>query len=368
MNGWEYCKNILCIRADNMGDVIMTTPAFSALKKTFGAKLTLLTSKNGSLIAPHIKEINETITFDLPWVQTATGNAGIQLLALSDQLKTKHFDGVIIFTVYSQSALPAALLAFLAEIPRRLAYCRENPYNLLTHWLPDKEPYSKINHQVERDLALIRSIGAIAEQIPLSLQFNNKLLDVVKEKLAANNVKIERSWIILHPGVSEQKRRYPDEYWVKIGKLLVEQKRLPVLVTGSNAESGLTEDIAMKIGDGAFSLGGKLDIEQFIVLISASQAVISVNTGTIHISAATQTPQVVLYAQTNPQHTPWKSPHKILPFSVDDDLRSKNEIIRYVNNQLYSQWIPYPSPEIVISALDDLISPEQDSLPNFEVA
>ena len=44
---WSKFKNILCIRADNMGDVLMTTPAFKALKKAVeGRKLTLLAEEN----------------------------------------------------------------------------------------------------------------------------------------------------------------------------------------------------------------------------------------------------------------------------------------------------------------------------------
>lgn len=36
------------------------------------------------------------------------------------------------------------------------------------------------------------------------------------------------------------------------------------------------------------------------------------NTGPVHIAAALQVPVVDLYALTNPQHTPWMVPHRLL--------------------------------------------------------
>src|SRR3954468_24669224 len=67
---WSHCKNILCIRADNMGDLLMSTPALRALKESFGAKITVLTSSMAASIAGYIGEIDEVIVYDLPWVKT----------------------------------------------------------------------------------------------------------------------------------------------------------------------------------------------------------------------------------------------------------------------------------------------------------
>jgi ADP-heptose:LPS heptosyltransferase len=69
MKDWKNCTNILCIRADNMGDVLMSTPALRALKETFGCKITLLTSAMGNVITPFIAEIDETIVAGLPWIK-----------------------------------------------------------------------------------------------------------------------------------------------------------------------------------------------------------------------------------------------------------------------------------------------------------
>ena len=73
------------------------------------------------------------------------------------------------------------MLAMMAGIPLRLAYSRENPYELLTHWLPDKEPYSFVQHQVKRDLELVASIGAQTPDTQLSLRIDEKVDGVYEE-------------------------------------------------------------------------------------------------------------------------------------------------------------------------------------------
>ena len=52
-----------------MGDLIMSSPAIRALKETFSAKITVLTSSMAAGIVPAISEIDEVIVFDLPWVK-----------------------------------------------------------------------------------------------------------------------------------------------------------------------------------------------------------------------------------------------------------------------------------------------------------
>src|ERR1044072_7874235 len=169
---WNRCKKILCIRADNMGDLVMTTPALKALKATFQCHITVLTSTMAQPITGFIPVIDDVIFCDLPWEKANAAITGTKLTELANRLSSYEFDAAVIFTVYSQSALPAAMLAMLAGIPKRLAYCRENPYDLLTHWLPDKEPYSFVQHQVQRDLNLVAVTGANIQDDSLLITVN----------------------------------------------------------------------------------------------------------------------------------------------------------------------------------------------------
>lgn len=355
--GLHRFKNVLCIRADNMGDVLMSAPSFRALKETFDCRITLLTSQMGSLITPFIKEIDETTVANVPWIKTNHSADEIEFAKLIQTLASRAFDATFIFTVYSQNPLPAAMLAFLAGIPVRVAYCRENPYSLLTHWLPDEEPLRFIQHQVKRDLKLVHSVGAISTSQQLSISYHKKEAKTnLAKKLNELGIDATKPFAIFHPGVSEDKRKYPNELWIETGKKWLQKRTYPIVITGSSAEVELANHIASNIGWHCVSAAGLFSVEELIAAIDASQLLLSVNTGTVHIAAALQKPVVVLYALTNPQHTPWQTPNQVLYFSVKEELKSKNEIVRYVSEKVMKPNVPYPTPDEVIEAMHSLLS------------
>ncbi|MDB4926649.1 glycosyltransferase family 9 protein [Mucilaginibacter sp.] len=354
LNNWQACKNILCIRPDNMGDLVMTGPALRALKEAFGAKITVLTSSIAAGIAPFMPEIDEVMEYDLPWVKTGSVIDPLVFNNVIAQLKERQFDAAVIFTVYSQNPLPAVMLAYLAGIPNRLAYCRENPYQLLTHWVPDKEPYSEIKHQVQRDLDLVKTIGATTHHHDLYLQVNPALWNAAEDKLTALGFDPGKKWLILHAGVSEVKRSYSKANWIKAAKQLINYNGYQVVLTGSASEKQLTDELEWQIGAGAFSTGGLFRLEELIALINRATIMVTVNTGTTHIAAAVKTPVVVLYALTNPQHTPWQSSCMVLPYQVPGNLHSKNEVINYVNQFFYSGLMDYPGAVAIVDSVIEL--------------
>jgi lipopolysaccharide heptosyltransferase II len=352
---WHHCKNILCIRPDNMGDLIMTTPAIRALKETFGAKITILASSMAQEIVKYIPEIDNAIIYDLPWVKSEKPPDPESFNEVVSIIKEGNFDAAVIFTVYSQNPLPTAMLAYLAGIPKILAYCRENPYHLITDWVPDKEPYQTIKHQVRRDLDLVASVKAFTKNEGLSLTVDEGLWSAVSSKLTHKSIDINKPWLILHAGVSERKREYPIKKWAEVAKRLVADKGYQILLTGSDTEKHFTDDLEKEIGERSFSVAGMLNLNEFICLVKHAPVVLSVNTGTVHIAAAVGTPVVVLYAQTNPQHTPWGAPHKVLPYPVPAYLRSKNEVIAYVNKTVYSVPAKLPDADDIINAVNSLL-------------
>jgi ABC-type multidrug transport system fused ATPase/permease subunit len=142
---WQIARNVLCIRLDALGDVLMTTPALRALRELPpGRRLTLLTSPAAAALVPLIPEIDDCLAYEAPWMKAASPRSDSRHeFAMIEQLRQGGFDAAVIFTVYSQNPLPAALLCLLAGIPRRLAHCRENAYQLLTDQVNEPEPLTE---------------------------------------------------------------------------------------------------------------------------------------------------------------------------------------------------------------------------------
>src|SRR5690242_1174792 len=150
----------------------MTTPALRAVREhSPGCHVTLLTSRPGAAAAALVPVIDDVIVYDAPWLKATPLRTDPSAdFAMIDRLRRERFDAAIIFTVFSQSALPAAQSCYLAGIPLRLAHSHENPYQLLTTWVPDPEPASGIRHEVERQLALVAQVGFRTADTRLALQ------------------------------------------------------------------------------------------------------------------------------------------------------------------------------------------------------
>ncbi len=316
---WQEAKNILCIRLDSLGDVLMMTPAIRALKESApGRTITLLTSQSGASIASLIPEVDETIVYDPPWMKASVATVDSQPdFQIIDQLKQLSFDAAVIFTTFSQSPLPAAFLTFLADIPLRLAHCRENPYHLLTDWVPERDDFGNpdIRHEVRRQLDLVASVGCRTADEHLSLQVPSSAVEAVCERLTNIGVDGNEPWLVMHPGATAASRRYPPIGFAMSAHELT-MRGSQILFTGSESEIELVETIRANMGSDSFSLAGKLNIEEFAALLSLTPLLISNNTGPVHIAAALATPIVDLYALTNPQHAPWNVPHRMLYHDV----------------------------------------------------
>jgi lipopolysaccharide heptosyltransferase II len=315
---WNEAERILAVRLDAIGDVLMTTPALRALKESRpGRHLTLLTSYAGAQVARLLPMVDEVLEYDAPWMKATAPRSDIRPdLEFIDRLRRGRFDAAVIFTVFSQNPLPAALLCFLAGIPRRLAHCRENPYQLLNDWVPEIEPHETIRHEVRRQLDLVAAVGARARDERLSLRIPPSSRPRVDRLLRELGIRAHQPWIVVHPGSTAPSRRYPAEGFAEAAGRLAREDALPIIFTGSDPERSLIESIRDAMGAPSFSMAGALDLGTLAALIARASLLLANNTGPVHIAAAVGTPVVDLYALTNPQHTPWMVPHRVLSHAV----------------------------------------------------
>jgi ADP-heptose:LPS heptosyltransferase len=103
----------------------------------------------------------------------------------------------------------------------------------------------------------------------------------------------------------------------------------------------------------AISLAGELDLGKLGAMISLAPVLVSNNTGPAHIAAALETSLVVLYALTNPQHTPWLTMHHVLNHDVPCRFCYKS-----VCPQGHHDCLEKVEPSRVIEAVQSLLQAE----------
>jgi lipopolysaccharide heptosyltransferase II len=310
---WQRANRILLIRLDSMGDVLMTEPAFRAVRESRpGAHIALLTSPSGANAAAMMPEIDTAVVYHAPWMKNGGyGRGELHDAALIRYLRTIRFDAAIIFTVYSQSSLPAALLAYLSGIPLRLAHARENPYRLLTHWVKEIEPELLVRHEVRRQLDLVAEVGFMVRdkriQVRIRPEHRASALRILRER----GVDLAQGFMVVHPGATAASRRYAPEKFAEAMADLHRRHGAQLVLSGSASELPLLRSIEQACGVPVIRLTG-LRTPVFAAVLQLSRLLISNNTGPVHLAAAVGTPIIDLYALTNPQHTPWQVPHRLL--------------------------------------------------------
>lgn len=310
---WQAARRILCVRLDSLGDVLMCTPAIRALRESLpGCHLTLLSSPSGAAAAPHIPELDAALAYRAPWMKHAEPASAQALQECAARLAAGRFDAAVIFTSYSQSPLPAAMLCQLADIPLRLASCRENPYQLLSHWVPERERERASRHEVQRQLDLVADVGCATSDTALSFAVAAADAARVHGMLEEHGVDPEAPYLVLHAGASAASRRYPVRHWLVLIGMLRRRFGYKIILTGELGDADALRPLTEGWRSPAHSLIGKLGLGELGALIRGSQLLITGNTGPAHIAAAVGTPLVDLYALTNPQHTPWRVAHRLL--------------------------------------------------------
>ena len=304
---------VLAIRLDNLGDVLVTTPAIHAMRESLPeARITLLASPVGAQAGALNPDIDDVIVYRAPWMDPwrelpLDPEREQQIIA---ELRARRFDAAVIFASFRQSPLPAAYLCYLAGIPLRLAASIDGPGSLLTtrHRHPEQ-----MMHEVERGLDLVGAVGMRAS--------DDRLVLVPPPEAAAEIADLaqgHRPLVVVHPGCSMPARTYPWERYVEVVMLLVRRLGARVVLTGALSEqplvSAMHDRLPADARRHAVAAAGRLSFPQFCAVIDAADLTITNNTGPMHMAAALGTPVIALFALTNPpeQWGPWRVPHRML--------------------------------------------------------
>jgi len=298
-------RRILVVRPDNVGDVVLLTPALRALRARLdevapGARLELLASPAGAAVAAMIPELDGVLVASPSWQQLApSGPAGVPDPAaagerdLLDRIAAGRYDVMLVVTSFSQSPWPAAHLGLLAGIGTRVVHSREFAGAVATHWVT---PPPDTTHHADRSLHLLAAIGVPDRGRAPAL--------AVPEAAHAEAAALapEPRFALLVPGASCPSRRYPADRFGAAAAMIAESG-LPVLVAGTAAEAGLVDEVVRSSGSPWTGSSGvralpAVGLPTFTALIARAAVALTNNSGGLHLADAVGTPVVATYSGT----------------------------------------------------------------------
>jgi ADP-heptose:LPS heptosyltransferase len=136
-------------------------------------------------------------------------------------------------------------------------------------------------------------VGLIGAQPP-SWQPSFAVLEQDRVEAAADLPDLRAPYAMLHPGASEESRRWPADRFVQVGNALAAQG-LQIVVTGVEYERALVERIAAELERPAIPAVGRLSIGGLAALLKDAALVVSNDTGPMHLANAVGTPNVAIF-------------------------------------------------------------------------
>ncbi len=270
-------KNILLVRIDRIGDVVLTLPLAEIIKRRFaGCKVSFLTRVYTNPLLSNHPFIDNSLTL-------IEENGKIPLFRNIRLIKSFGFDTCLI--VYPTFRI--SLIAFLAGIKNRIGTGYRWYSFLFTHKNYEHRKEA-VRHELEYNVNLLKFFG-------IENNFNRKnisfglTVDInaglkIEQLLSEFQVKNEKPIVIIHPGSGGSAVDLPV---LKMKELIIRMARdldVNIILTGTKTENDLCEKL--KVDDKVKNLAGILELLQLIALINKCNMLIANSTGPIHIAAA----------------------------------------------------------------------------------
>ena len=281
-----------------VGDMVMAQTLFIAIKQQNPeAIIDVLAPGWSRPIIDRMPEVRQGI--DMP---VGHGKLDLRIRRqIAKNLKAEGYDHAILLP----NSLKSALIPFLAGIPVRTGWRGEMRYGLLNDLrVLNKEDYPLM---VARFVALAYPDKAkIPEPLPApALQVNEELISSVLNKYSLNT---ETPILALCPGAEfGPSKQWPAGYYSEVARTMAE-KGWQVWLFGSEKDRAVTGEILnclpTALQKQCVNLAGQTSLADAVDLLSRASAVVSNDSGLMHIAAALSRPLVAVYGSTTAAHTP----------------------------------------------------------------
>jgi heptosyltransferase-2 len=298
---------ILIIAPNWIGDAVMTQPLLASIKGLYpDSTIDVLASTWVAPIYRACSEVNQVIEakFEHKQLQWSLRKQ------LAKQIEKQKYQACFVLP----NSFKSALIPWLANIPLRIGYRGEMRFGLINVALDNP---SKINRppMMQHYLALSALLNdeeqAEDQQVysnspPPRLNVSTSAKQSIQSKLQSAN--ITDSIYVFCPGAEYgPSKRWPTEHFATLAQDLIKANpNNHIILIGSQADQNLANEISPQGNQNSniHNWCGSTSLDEAIALIGMSKAVVSNDSGLMHIAAALRVPQVAVFGSSDPAHTP----------------------------------------------------------------
>ena len=285
-------ERILVVGVNWLGDSLLITPAFKALKRKFPG------SYLGVMVVERVREvfegnpyIDEVIVFD----ERGQQKGFFAKLKFIQLLRKKKFDTV--FLVHR--SFTRAIICFLAGINLRIGYRRIKNSFILNKKI---EPSGDLVHRQDRYLYLFEKAGIVIEDRLPSFFISEETQKRIDKDLEP--LKKEHAFFIgINPSANWKLKRWPRSYFADLADSLVKDFNAAIIFIGTEAQRTLIEGVRAKMSQNSFNFCGKTSLKKLGALMQNLKLFISNDSGPAHLAASLEVNTLVIFGPTSAEAT-----------------------------------------------------------------
>lgn len=292
MTGLKNIKKIAILRANALGDFIVTLPAIQAIRKTYpDAEIILLgrpwhqqflvrgrTPVDRVIVVPVMKGIRD---------EKNESENGQEHEIFFEKMQKEHFDIGMHFQGNGVSAN-----SFLNRLNAAMTVGSTSED---AEQLDRSVPFYYYQSEALRYLEVAKLIDATTDDLESHVNVLTQDQEEIKALLSFLN---QKPFVVLHPFVIDVRRTWPVENYAPLADKLIE-KNLEVVFTGSKDDTRGVEEIISKMKHKAINASGMLSLGGLAALLKQATLVIAGDTGPLHLARAVNTPTVGIYWAPN---------------------------------------------------------------------
>jgi heptosyltransferase-2/heptosyltransferase-3 len=299
-------RRVLVVDLDNLGDLLLATPAIRALRRRFpDATLDALVTEYAAPALRGNPHIDEILTCDKA---VAVGPVRSRI-HLAWRLRRRRYDLGVILEAHWGFAGFAEILLAAAGVPRRIGRDLGKYHDLLTDRVPVRQ-----QHWVDTYLDVVGLVDAAADGRGMDAVIRAEDVEAVDTWARAHNL-TRAAPLVLFPGGNQHliSRRWGVRGFAAVGDALAGRLAAPVILIGGPQDAGLINDLRGLMRAPSVPATGALSWGATGALLRGCRLFITNDSGPLHLAAAVGAPTVAVFGPTDPTvFGPRDAPHAVV--------------------------------------------------------